>query len=110
MLVATSVPNPPVPQGLARFDKVVHFAMYALLAGLVVWAWAGRRTSAMVIIATLLIVAAYGALDEWHQQFIPGRSMELNDWLADSAGALVGALVGALATTVMLRARTPSPR
>lgn len=106
MLVATSIPNPPVPPGLGRFDKVVHFAMYALLAALLVWAWADGRPSAIVVIATLLAVAAYGALDEWHQQFIPGRSMELNDWLADSAGALLGVL----AATFTLRARTPSPR
>jgi VanZ family protein len=34
-------------------------------------------------------VAAAGiaALDEWHQQFVPGRSASLGDWVADVAGA-----------------------
>lgn len=105
MLVATSIPNPPVPAGVAGLDKVVHFGMYGVLAALLVWVWSGRRPTATVVLGTLLAVSAYGALDEWHQQFIPGRSMELGDWLADS----VGALVGATAAAVMLRARTPSP-
>ena len=106
MLAATSIPNPPVPPALASFDKVAHFAMYALLAALVVWGWSDRRAMAIIVPATLLAIAAYGALDEWHQQFIPGRSMDLNDWLADVAGALVGAAAAAL----LARARTPSPR
>lgn len=107
MLVATSIPNPPVPAELARFDKVAHFAMYALLAALLVWARpAGRRTTVLAVIAILVAVAAYGALDEWHQQFIPGRSMDLSDWLADTSGAIVGAV----AATLGARARTPLTR
>ena len=106
MLVATSIPNPPVPSALARFDKVVHFAMYALLAGLLAWAAVGRLTTTVVVLASVLAVAAWGAIDEWHQQFIPGRSMDLNDWLADLAGALAGATV----TMLALRARPTSPR
>jgi VanZ family protein len=35
-----------------------------------------------------------GALDEYNQQFIPGRSgLSLEDWLADITGALTGVLV-----------------
>lgn len=105
MLVATSIPNPPVPSGLARFDKVVHFAMYAILAGLIVLASTGRRSRVGALLATVLLVSAYGALDEWHQQFIPGRSMELGDWLADT----IGAMVGATTVAFVLRARTLSP-
>jgi VanZ family protein len=38
-------------------------------------------------------IAAVGALDEWHQDFIPRRSMSFADWIADSSGALVGILL-----------------
>lgn len=35
----------------------------------------------------------YGATDEWHQSFIPGRSASVYDVMLDSAGALVFLLV-----------------
>ena len=33
------------------------------------------------------ITTAYGATDEWHQSFTPGRSPELRDVRNDAAGA-----------------------
>lgn len=33
--------------------------------------------------------AAYGVLDEYHQSFVPGRSVEFYDFLADCGGALL---------------------
>ena len=41
-------------------------------------------------LATLLICIIYGALDEVHQIFIPGRYAEFLDWLADFAGVILG--------------------
>ena len=35
----------------------------------------------------VLIVSAFGVTDEWHQSFVPGRSCDVFDWLADTAGA-----------------------
>jgi len=32
----------------------------------------------------------YGAIDEWHQYFVPGRSCMWQDWLLDTAGVLFG--------------------
>ena len=34
-----------------------------------------------------LLIALYGALDEYRQSFTPGRSVEFDDWLADILGA-----------------------
>ena len=39
------------------------------------------------------MTSLYGASDEWHQYFVPGRSCEFGDWIADTAG---GALAIAL--------------
>lgn len=39
----------------------------------------------------LVVAVVYGALDEVHQGFVPGRSPQLRDVLVDAAGALVGA-------------------
>ena len=52
-----------------------------------------RTTRFRVILAAFLLVAAIGALDEWHQRYIQGRSAELADWMADSLGGLIGALI-----------------
>jgi VanZ family protein len=97
ILVLTSLPGSAVPTiGITNFDKAVHFSLYAIEAVLTLRALraAGRRDWATV---ALLIVAlsAMGAADEWHQQFIPGRSQDRYDWMADTLGAAVGALIAA---------------
>jgi VanZ family protein len=70
--------------------------MYGVLAALltrVVQVDFGRWRAVIVGIA---IASAFGAADEWHQRFIPGRSTELADWEADSLGACAGALAAVL--------------
>jgi VanZ family protein len=52
-----------------------------------------RTTRFRVILAAFVLVATIGILDEWHQRYIQGRSAEVADWIADSAGGLVGALI-----------------
>ena len=76
---------------IPHFDKVVHFAVYGLLATLVCRQGRGWRAAGW----TVLVVSVYGASDEWHQSYVPGRSTELADWMADTAGAAlaVGAYV-----------------
>ena len=95
LLVATSWPNPPVRE-VRSWDKVVHMAMYAGLAWLVARAEPGwtRRVVPLALVAAAL--SAFGAVDEWHQQFIPGRSASADDWLADSAGAVLALLAAAV--------------
>lgn len=41
------------------------------------------------LLVTLLFVVAYGASDEYHQSFTPGRSEELKDFLWDLSAAVV---------------------
>ena len=92
LLAATSWPNPDVPD-VGSGDKVVHAALYAVLTLLVARAeprHVRRLASAAAIIAA---GSAFGALDEWHQQFIPGRSRSTDDWVADTIGAALGAAV-----------------
>jgi VanZ family protein len=47
--------------------------------------WAGLGCDAPVV--TWLVVTATGAVDELHQVFIPGRTADLFDALADAVGA-----------------------
>ncbi len=74
-----------VAPGITRVDdKIVHFAVYGLLATLVCRAGQGGWRGA---VCSLVIVSAYGASDEWHQSFVPGRRCEFADWVADTLGA-----------------------
>lgn len=77
--------------GVAGADKLVHFSLYAVLGALVARALAAPRARRGLVLAAAQLML-FGALDEWHQQFVPGRSAELADWVADLLGALVGLL------------------
>ena len=81
----SSVAGPRIP----HFDKVVHFSVYGLLGTLACRAIAGSRGAWWALAA----VYAYGATDEWHQYFVPGRSTEVADWVADTAGAAIAILM-----------------
>jgi len=72
-----------------RVDKAAHFAVFGLLATLVLRMRGGWR---FAVVAAFL-VSVYGGLDEWHQSFTPGRNVEFADWLADTAGAIVAVCV-----------------
>ena len=70
-------------------DKVAHASVFAVLA----WAldlalWHSRPDLPMYRRHLLVfgIVAVFGATDEWHQAFVPGRACELSDWMADIGG------------------------
>ena len=52
---------------------------------------AGERAPARVALA-VAIASLYGITDEWHQSLV-GRDATVQDWIADTAGALVVALV-----------------
>jgi VanZ family protein len=78
--------NVDLPSGA---DKFVHAGLYLVL-GLSL-AWGKVRTGLGVPgVLLLLIGVGYGALDEWHQSFVPGRTVSMGDWVADSAGVMLG--------------------
>jgi VanZ family protein len=43
------------------------------------------------------MASAFGASDEFHQAFVPGRTADVADWMADTLGAAIGALVATFA-------------
>lgn len=67
-------------------DKFAHFGVYGLLGTLVCRVRGGWKAAAV----SLLVVSAYGASDEWHQSFVPGRMSDPADWVADTLGAALG--------------------
>lgn len=91
ILIGTSWPRIRLGPDDLPLDKIAHFASYGVLAALTLRAtltWHRWGTLVAVVVA----IALFGAVDEWHQAFIPGRSTSLADWLADLSGAVVGTL------------------
>jgi VanZ family protein len=79
-----------VPGGLS--DKAAHLLAYAGLGLLVVRAVAGglpARITGRMAAMSLAIAVAYGASDEVHQMFVPGRMPDAADVIADASGALL---------------------
>lgn len=75
-----------VPDAL---QNLLHVPAYALVAAgwcLAVPGWRGWRISALIV----ALCVAFGAVDEWHQSFTPGRHADLNDLLHNAVGAIVG--------------------
>jgi VanZ family protein len=83
----------PFAVGIFRepWDKLAHLAIFSAITALL---WIG--TAGRIPLALIVIVSAIGAMDEWHQAGLPGRSMDIADLLTD-----VGAVV---ITIIVLRA------
>lgn len=102
ILISTSLPGAAVPAGPPGMDKVGHFVMYAVLGLLAIRAVLGGAESGLRTVAlTLGAIAAFAAIDEWHQRFVPTRAPDVADWAADLAGATVG--VGSMAIFTLRR-------
>ena len=100
----SSGPSLPLPR--LTTDKMAHAGVYAGLAFLVARAFAGGFPGRITPRTALLAVAvtiAYGVSDEWHQLFVPGRTADRADVVADAIGALVGAGVCWAWGTIRLR-------
>ncbi len=79
--VAVGFFQPPV-------DKVAHGGVFALLA-ILLWYGSNRQSALGVFVVVVLV----GALDEWHQRYLPGRSADLLDLAADAIEAGVVLMV-----------------
>jgi VanZ family protein len=78
---------PDLTPGLPGLEEIGgHLAAYGLLAGLLWWALRGTGVRYPATVALVLAVL-YGASDEFHQSFVPGRTMTVSDLLVDLIGA-----------------------
>lgn len=75
------------------YDKLAHLLVFGLLATAVLRipyvinkGWRG-------VLFTILIVSGYAILDEFRQSLTPGRAVELNDWIADTLGAILASIL-----------------
>ena len=96
ILTLTSLPGADVPN-IHINDKIEHMLAYGGLGFLLNLSL--RIQNKFTFIKnypawfSILIVSAYGALDELHQLFIPDRSCDILDWSADTIGVIIGVTV-----------------
>lgn len=71
-------------------DKIAHMLAYGTLASTVIWSFGrkGLDNPGRTVVLTVLLCVLYGISDEYHQSFIPLRSVSVSDLFADIAGAL----------------------
>lgn len=101
IIAVSSIPNlhirklPDLP-----FDKIAHVAEYAVFAILVYRSISDLRPGQAATAGwiSLALLCLFAALDEVHQQYIPGRNMDRYDLAADVLG-------GTLALLVLVRAK-----
>jgi VanZ family protein len=109
----TSIPNPEFGASFTAADKLAHFGFYGVAGFLfVLWRRENGAGAAVAVGLAAIFAALLGAVDEYHQQWIPGRSMELLDWAADFAGGAAGAFCSAVAVSRipwLLTPKKPSP-
>ncbi len=83
-----------------QFDKITHMLAWTGLAfslRLGTNSWVMKHKEKNIYFALLLLIlicALYGVTDEIHQYFIPSRSSDIFDVLADSLGSIVGISLG----------------
>ena len=81
------------PPDFPSSDKVAHFLEYGMLG--MPWARAARAswpdwTFLLLLVSTTFFTGLYGVTDEWHQFYVPGRSSDWHDALADVCGGTFG--------------------
>lgn len=100
----------PLPDSVVfpGMDKVLHALAFGCFAfafsywlGSVLW----KTKPFLCILIVCVAAACYGASDEIHQMFVPGRDASVYDWIADCTGALIASL---LRTALVRRARAVS--
>lgn len=78
------------------FDKLLHIVEYGMLGLALAWALyrkEGKLGPGAVAGAAFVLSVLYGAADEIHQSFIPGRHATVYDVVADALGAGAGVLL-----------------
>jgi len=99
----SSLPHP--DEELPKFlfetlgDKLLHAIEYAVLGALCYRAFrraAGPFAAGYAVVFAIITASLYGATDELHQAFVPVRTATWLDWIADTAGGMVGAVGGRL--------------
>jgi len=92
----SSLPSSAVPNlGISFGDLIIHFFEYLVFGYFVALAvmQSPSKINWKHFLMVFFIGSLYAAFDEYHQSFVEGRFSEVSDFLADSAGVILGLVV-----------------
>ena len=96
IFLQSSRPPPNITPHWPFMDKVLHFFAYALLGALFLRAFNTtqiQHDSKLIIMLSIILSSLYGISDEIHQHFVPFRTADYKDALADIAGSILGVFI-----------------
>jgi VanZ family protein len=104
----SSQPGADIPSLFVGEDKLLHAFVFGILGFFTLGAMKttpdGYRPFQPWL--AVIVVTVYGVLDEFHQHFVPGRTPDIYDVMADAAGAMLG--VWLLYRFIMICLRSPA--
>lgn len=89
----SSISQPPGRYFFPQQDKIIHIAEYLVFALLLTRAIKNtyRLSDFRLFLVVVLLTLLYGLSDEFHQMFVPMRTSEMADAIADGLGGILGA-------------------
>ncbi|MFI5252476.1 MAG: VanZ family protein [Bacteroidota bacterium] len=97
IFIGSSIPAsklPKIPPYVS--DKLIHTVLYCIFGLLFYLALEPKKAPENFqwkrLMLMLLVVMVYGGIDEFHQHFVPGRTMDMYDFIADTVGGLIAVL------------------
>jgi len=93
IFVLSSIPGQYYPEVNFEFsDKIVHFGIYFVLAIAFYMSLSHQNRYKLLaehsFVFAVIFTGIYGASDELHQYFVPNRSCDFYDFLANLLGAI----------------------
>lgn len=94
----STIPGKSMPRiDIVDWDKGAHIGVNFIFAFLVHRAFSNKRRTPKqersLMLFVVLVVSVFGATDEYHQLFVPGRECDFFDWLSDTLGGVLFAFV-----------------
>ena len=96
IFIQSSYPSPQIGPEWPFKDKILHISAYALLGALFLRALNTTRIQhhlKLIVILSILFTSLYGISDEIHQSFVPYRTADVMDVLADILGSALGVYI-----------------
>ncbi len=93
IFLASGTSNLAAPNVGFSYDKLAHFLVFGLVATSVIRIPIFIERNWNGALKVIALISLYGLLDEFRQSFTAGRSVEVNDWIADTLGALLASVL-----------------